>query len=129
MRVAKASDQDFEKTRSFLQVCESIWDNRGGFSLRPSEREWESWDEDDPNYLECIKIRGEIAIEENCHEKKVDGRLVMYEFIMRKYKAADCHWNRVIMAADILIDNCCDPTEEHLEFYPGFELFHVSPEQ
>jgi hypothetical protein len=129
MKIAKATNEDMDKTRGFLQTCESIWDNRNRFSFRLSEREWESWDEDDPDYLECLKIRKEISLEEDFEEKHVDGRLVMYEFIMRKYKKADCHWNRVIMAADVLIDNCCDPTEDHLEFYPGFELFHVANEQ
>lgn len=38
-------------------------------------------------------------------------------------------WRRVIMAAEVLIDNCCDPTEETLQFSPYLEEFHVAPEQ
>jgi hypothetical protein len=129
MRVAKASDKDIEVTRDFLQACESLWDSRNQYCLRPSEKEWLSWDEDEPDYKECVRIRKEVAMEEGLAEREVDNRLVMYEFLMKKYKRADCHWGRVIMAADVLIDNVCDPTERTLEFYPGFECFHVAPEQ
>ena len=129
MIVAKATDKDIELTREFLNACEALWDIRNRYSLRPSEKEWLSWDEEEPDYKECVRIRKDVAMEEGLSEREVDNRLVIYEFIMRKYKNAGCHWGRVIMAADMLIDNVCDPTESHLEFYPGFECFHVAPEQ
>lgn len=38
-------------------------------------------------------------------------------------------WRRVLMAADVLIDNVCDPTEDVLGYHPSFHQLHVAPEQ
>lgn len=38
-------------------------------------------------------------------------------------------WRRVVWAADILIEDCCDPTESHLAYSPYLEQRHVAPEQ
>lgn len=129
MRVAKATSEDFEKTRSFLQACENIWDNRSNYSIRVEENEWQSWDDEDEDKILILKLRKEIADDEGCDVVEVDNRILMYEFIRRKYKKADCHWNRVIMAADILIDTCCDPQLTYLEWSPYYEQHHVAPEQ
>jgi hypothetical protein len=129
LRIAKASENDIELTRDYLQACEQFWDNRPIYSLTELEIDWENWDDDDPEKDALIKIRKELAIEEGLSESDVDNRLIVYEYIKRKYKKADNKWQRVVMAADILIDNCCDPTVSHLAFYPAFEMFHVSPEQ
>ena len=129
LRVAKATEKDIEITRSFLQACENFWDNRPIYSFKELESDWETWDEDDADKVELLRIRKEFAIEEDVSESDVDNRLVVYEYIKRKYKAADNRWGRVVMAAEVLIDNCCDPTESHLAFFPAFEMFHVAPEQ
>lgn len=124
LRVAKADEKDFNTTRSFLQACEMFWDTRmfGGI-------EWEYLDDDDPDKKILLAIRKSLAEEDRVSERSVDDRLVVYEFLRRKYRACDCNWNRVVMAGDVLIDNVCDPTEDHLAFYPGIELYHVAPEQ
>jgi len=129
LRVAKATENDVELTRDFLQTCETFWDNRNPFSLRHLESDWETWDDEDEDKKELLTIRRNLADEEGIEERFIDNRLVVYEFIKFKYKKADNKWGRVIMAADLLIDNCCDPTESHLAFYPAFEMLHVSPEQ
>jgi hypothetical protein len=128
MKVAKADDEDFKRTRAFLQACESIWDNRNQYSLRCKESTWKERDDDEDKLL-IIKLQKELASEEGCEPEEVDDRILMYEFIKHKYEQADCYWSRVIIAADVLIDNVCDPTEGHLAFYPGFECFHVANEQ
>lgn len=38
-------------------------------------------------------------------------------------------WRRVVWAADILIDTCCDPTEDTLQWSPYLNEQHVAPEQ
>lgn len=129
MRVAKASEKDIDATRGFLQLCEAFWDNRAVFSFSELASDWENWDEDDEHRIELTKIRRELADEAGTSEKRIDNRLIVYEFLKRHYKKADNRWNRVIMAAEVLIDNCCDPTEGHLAFFPAFEMFHVAPEQ
>lgn len=129
LRVAKASEEDIELTRDFLRLCEAFWDNRASFSFRELASDWDRWDDEDEDKMELIQIRKNIAEEEGLSESDVDNRLIVYEFLKRHYKKADSSWGRVIMAADVLIDNCCDPTEGHLAFYPAFEMFHVAPEQ
>lgn len=129
MRIAKASENDIDLTRDFLQLCEAFWDNRGLFSISELATDWENWDKDDENRIELAKIRRELADEAGTSERRIDNRLIVYEFLKRHYQKADNKWGRVIMAAEVLIDNCCDPTEEHLAFYPAFEMFHVAPEQ
>jgi hypothetical protein len=38
-------------------------------------------------------------------------------------------WRRVVWAADLLIEQCCDSTEDHLAISPYFQELHVAPEQ
>jgi hypothetical protein len=38
-------------------------------------------------------------------------------------------WRRVIWGADVLIENCCDPQEDSLEYSPYLTHNHVAPEQ
>lgn len=128
MRMAKASKKDIEKTTHLLQACELFWDNRERFSMRAQEREWMELDDDDPEKILILQLRKRIAADEDIEPEKLDHRILIYEYLRLKYIAADNRWMRVVMAADILIDNFCDPTEAHLECYPGIELFHVAPE-
>ena len=116
MKVAKASEKDIELTRSFLSIMEYFFDSRKSF------RDQENWaqdlDEDDPDLKALLRIRKDVAEHEGCEERHVDNRLVLCEFIEEKYRSCDCHWKRVIMAADVLIDNVCDPNAKHLKFDP-----------
>lgn len=129
MKVAKASKEDIDTTRSFLRACESFWDSRTRYCLRSSEEDWNTWDDDDPDKILLLKIRKSVASETGCDEDDVDNRIMIYEFLKAKYQVCDCDWARVVMAADVLIDNVCDPMESHLAFYPGFDLKHVENEQ
>lgn len=126
MKIAKADKEDISKTVEFLKHCENFWDSRNRFSLRSQEDEWPQWDDEDQDKKMLLKIQRDLVEEEG---KDVDNRLVIYEFIKRKYYEVDCHWYRVVLAADVLIDNCCDPTESHLAFHPGIEQSHVDREQ
>lgn len=129
MRLAKPSEEDFQTIREFLQLCESFWDSRQQYSLRPMEKEWQRWENEDLDYQECLRIRRELAEEEDISDEDVNNRLIVYEFLMKRYKKCDTNWGRVIMTASVLLDNACDPTLNYVEFYPGFECFHVAPEQ
>jgi hypothetical protein len=129
MRLAKPDEDDFDTTRQFLQLCERFWDSRPKYSLRREEDEWRQWENDDPDYKEVLKLRRSIAEEEGIALDDVDDRILVYEFLRLKYKKCDTNWGRVIMTASVLLDNACDPTLDYLEFFPGFECFHVAPEQ
>ncbi len=129
MKIAKATDQDFKVTREFLQACETIWDTRNGYGMYSEVDTWEQWDDDDPDKIEIMRLRKIYCREESKAPSEVDMRIILWEFLRLKYKAADAHWNRIVIAADTLIEHVCDPLADHLAFYPGYELFHVAPEQ
>jgi hypothetical protein len=129
MRMAKATTNDFDTTRKFLQSCEMMWDNRDRYSFIDLEGQWETWDDEDEDKIELLKIRQELCDEEGVNVKQLDNRLVIYEFIKRRYKRCDCNWGRVVMGADILIEQVCDPQKDYLDYSPYLEEFHVAPEQ
>lgn len=129
MRMAKADNEDFETTNRFLQTCEMFWDNRERYSFIDKEGEWVDWDDEDEDKQYFLKVRKELAEEEDCDPEHVDNRLLVYEVIKRRYKQCDCNWRRVVFGAQILIEDVCDPQESHLAYSPYLEQFHVAPEQ
>lgn len=114
MKVAKADDNDFERVYNFLNPLQSLFGNKWS-----DEDSWSEWDDDDPDKLELLKIRQEVADEEGYTLEDVDNRLVLFEFIKRRYKKADCgSWQRVVMAAECLIASVCDPHKDYLDWHP-----------
>ena len=126
--MAMPSEEDFDNTRSFLQAVESFWFKRG-YSFNNPEEEWQDLDDDDEDKVELLKIQKDLAKCEGCSTNEVDNRLVIYEFLKRKYKKADCSWGRALMAGQIAIESACDPTLTYLDYHPGIEFKHVAPEQ
>jgi len=119
MRLAKATGKDIEKTKDFLQFMERLFDSR---QFRNCEGDWESqFGKETDEYKMFKSIQKDLSFEEGCEPEKVDDRLVVYEAIVRMYKRCDLHWNRVVWAADILIDNCCDPCKNYLDWHPYIE--------
>lgn len=129
LRMAKADQDDFDTTNKFLQACEMFWDNRDRYSFKDMEADWMRWDDEDEDKIELLKIRKDIAEEERLSEVDVDNRLILFEFLKRRYHKADTNWRRAIFCGQILIDNFCDPQETHLACSPYLEEFHVAPEQ
>lgn len=122
--MAKADHDDLQTTEDFLNACELALES-SRFSMLNAADNWEDLDEEDDERKLIEKIKENLELEEGT----VDNRILMYEYLQAKFKKASCNWRRVVWGADILIDNVCDPMEDHLAFFPGFELFHVSPEQ
>lgn len=125
--MAKAGEEDLQTTKDFMNACEMALEG-AKFSMMSPEENWMELDDEEEDKQEILRIRKRIAKEERISEDAVDNRILMYEFLQGKFQAASCNWRRVVWGADILIENVCDPTEDHIAFYPGFELFHVSPE-
>ena len=50
----------------------------------------------------------------------VDNRLILYEFIKRKWKKANwCgSFQRIVTDAEVLIEDVCDPDLDYLEYRP-----------
>lgn len=118
IRLAKADQEDFEKTRVFLQCCESLFDNRWACS---SDEQWQDWDDEDEDKIAILKLRKQLARDEDCDEDEIDNRILLFEFVKYKYRGCDCNWRRVIMAADVLIYNACDPMQDTVEWHPFIE--------
>lgn len=123
MRMAKASKEDFNSVHAFMNACELCLEKEK-FSFQAPEDNWEDLDDEDEDKQLILRIKKELEEDEG----EVDNRILMYEFLVRKFRQASCDWRRVYWAADILIDNVCDPTESHLAFYPGYDLQHVAAE-
>lgn len=128
MKIAKASKEDLAAVQDFLLACELSLD-RGKFSLFASEDQWLELDDDDDDKKRILKIRKGIAEDEGCEPEEVDNRILMFEWLKSKFYHASCSWRRVHIAADVLIDNCTDPTEDVLAWYPGVVVEHVEREQ
>lgn len=118
IRLAKADESDFNSTFEFLQTCEALFYN--GWACSSGEQ-WQDWDDDNIYKIEIVRLRKEIALREKCDEDDIDNRTLLFEFLAQKYRGCDCHWRRVIMAAEILIDKVCDPMQDIVEWHPFIE--------
>lgn len=121
MTIAKASKDDFEKVYNLLSPMEELFNSKWC-----NEEGWTEWDDDDENKQELLAIRKEIAEDEYCEEDEVDNRLILYEFIKRRMRRCGCsNWQRVVIAAECLIDTFCDPQESSLCWRPDLEEVEV----
>lgn len=127
LRQAKPDEDDYNTTLDFFHACETALE-RPRFSIGSAYDQWQELDEDDPDRKLIIAIRKRVAEEESMSEKDVDMRIVMYEFLQRKFMRASASWRRVYFGGQIMIENACDPTKDYLDWYPGLELFHVAAE-
>lgn len=125
MRVAKPTKAMLDAANDFKNACEAFFE-REKYSFKDPQDRWEGWDDDDDDKQDVIKIKKNLAEEIGCREKDVDNRIVAYEYLRSKYTNRLGH---VIMTAGVLLDNCCDPTKDYLDFAPGHMELHVAPEQ
>ena len=116
--MAKADPEEFEKTMSFVNVMDALFVGRSIFS---QEEDWRNWPDDNEDKKLLLEIEKEVLDEDGtCWDGKPDNRLVLYKFIKRKWREANMagSFGRIIMDAHVLIDNCCDPDLDYLEFKP-----------
>jgi hypothetical protein len=90
MRMAKATDHDFEVMSDFLSGLEQAIE-------RP-----EFGDEDAAN------VRGEDVTD----EERI-GR-----YVLEKWRAARVCWGRVVFGCEVLVRNVCDPDVSYLRLRP-----------
>lgn len=96
MKMAKASKEDIERCIKFFQFIEEFMEY-GTHTPESEDFEEDSIDLDDEAFVERLRAMW-------------GGRF--------KAAAVDCAWTRVVMGCDILIDNCCDPNADTLEWKP-----------
>ena len=109
LTVAKADKDEFKRVWDFVHSMEALFDGRGFFV-----EEWWNWPDDDPDKKLMRKIQKELE----CGEK--DDQVV-YEFIKRKWETANYSgsFGRILFDCETLIENCCDPDLDYLEFKPS----------
>ena len=109
LTVAKANEHEFELVRDFVNVMENLFDGRGGFV-----EEWWTWDDDDEDKQELRKIQKELECDE-------EDEQVLLEFVKRRFRKANyCgSFGRILFNCETLIENCCDPDLDYLEFKPS----------
>lgn len=128
MKVAKPDKQDFKGILDFMNAAEMALE-RQKFGITSSEDNWEEYlDEDDKDYKLIITMRKRIADEEGCDPENVDNRILMFEYLQRKFAASSSGWRRVYWAADILLDTCTDTYDHCLAWRPDAVLLHVANE-
>lgn len=118
LKMAKAGPEEFERTRGFVRVMEALFESRSFFS---NEEDWRELDDDDEDKKMLLEIEKEVKEEDGTDwNGDADNRLILYEFIKRKWRQANFSgsFGRIIMDAEVLIDNACDPDLDYLEFKP-----------
>ena len=118
MKVGKASPEEFDMVTGFINVMEDLFGGRSFFS---QEESWREWDDDDEDKKLLLEIEKEVKEEDGESVwDGVDNRLILYEFIKRKWRKVNyCgSFGRIVMDAEVLIDNTCDPNLDYLEFKP-----------
>lgn len=117
MKMAKADEQEFDKVMSFIQVMDELFMSR----FFSNEDDWRDWDDDNEEKKLLLEIEKEIReTDGELWDGSVDNRLVLYEFIKRRWRQANyCgSFDRIVMDASVLIDNVCDPDLDYLEYKP-----------
>ena len=118
MKVAKADKDDFERVWNFFIPVEALFDNRHGCY---HDEDWRDWDDDDEDKKELLEIENQLREEEGEDIwGRVDNRLVLFEFIKRRFQAAEyCGGiGRILTDAETLIESVCDPDLDYIEYRP-----------
>ena len=118
IKIAKAEPEEFVRVTSFIRVMDELFQSRSFFSC---EEDWREWDDDNEDKKLLLEIEEEMMESEGTDcEGKVDNRLLLYEFIKRRWCYANDYgsFDRIVMDASVLIDNVCDPEVDYLEYKP-----------
>lgn len=120
LRIAKADDADIEEVTLFFRLYEMVLSNK-----------WKEFDINDLNEDdEDRKHLQKFIIKESDEWAKGSVGDFDYTAFFEDWQERIGHrWRRVVMGCEIMIANACDPTEDHLAFYPGIEFKHVENEQ
>jgi hypothetical protein len=109
IKVAKATADEFNRVRSFVEAMEALFDGRGFFAA-----DWRDWPDDDEDKKLMRKIVTEMEYDE-------EDDMVVLEFVKRKFRKANFSgsFGRILFNCETLIDNCCDPELDYIEFKPS----------
>ncbi len=94
MRMAKASKDDIQKTIEFFRFIEEYMEY-GTHTPQSEDVEEESIDLSEEQFVEKLRELWGGAF---------------------RTSGVDCKWSRVVLGCSILIENCCDPELDYLEW-------------
>lgn len=123
MKVAKADPEEFERVMRFVSLMESFFEGRSFFS---SEEDWRDWPNDDEDKKRLLEIEKDLVdAGEATWDGHPDNRLILFEFIKEKWKYANWSgsFGRIVIDAEVLIENACDPELDYLEWKPELKAF------
>lgn len=95
MTLAKASKEDIKKITIFFQQWDALHDD--GWEV-------DMWDEEE---VETLPVKPDS-------NKRISER----DFFRAWHERISYRWMRVVRGCDVLIDNCCDPDKDYLDFKP-----------
>lgn len=115
MKIAKAEPEEFNKVMNFINIMEALFESRGMFD---NSECWRDWPDNDPDKQLLLKIEKEVIDEDGETLFGPDNRLILYEFIRRKWNEANwCgSFGRIVFDAQVMIENACDPDLDYLEY-------------
>lgn len=119
LTVAKADKKEFKRVWGFVHAMEALFDGRSAFSC---EEDWRDWPDDDKDKKILQKIEQDIIKSDGADwNGKADNRIILYHFMKRKFLEANYSgsFGRILFDCETLIDNCCDPKLDYLEFKPS----------
>ena len=110
VKAAKADSEEIDNVQNYFNLLETLW---GGRFISDDE-DWVNWDDDDEDKKELLEIKEELKE----FEGEEDNRIIVYEFLKRKYRKIDyCgSFGRVMMNAAILLEKVCDPDLDYLDY-------------
>lgn len=125
MTIARPTQGILDGVTGFVHASEHMLE-KDKYSFKDPYNDWEDWDEDDEDRKLIESIRDRLCKNEDIAKEDLDGRILAYEYLSRKYSNRLSHINVVCHA---LLDFCCDPTSDTLKMHPSFYQQHVAPEQ
>lgn len=122
LKMAKADPEEFDKVMDFVNIMDDFFDNK----FFSTEEEWREWDDDNEDKKMLLEIEKEL-IEDgegtSVWDDHPDNRLILYEFIKRKWRSVNYSgsFQRIVMDAQVMIENACDPDLDYLEYKPEIQ--------
>lgn len=122
LKMAKADPEEFDKVMDFVNIMDDFFDNK----FFSTEEDWREWDDDNEDKKILLEIEKEL-IEDgegtSVWDDHPDNRLILYEFIKRKWRSVNYSgsFQRIVMDAQVMIENACDPDLDYLEYKPEIQ--------
>lgn len=119
MKVAKPTEKDMDECYRFLRIMEALTDNRMFHSASASD--WTEWDEEDEDYQLLDYCKQRLIDDENYDEydiEDLDHRLVLWEYVKWFFNRCPSAFARVLMCAQMALDNCFDEKSDTIEWKP-----------